>query len=117
MIDLTDTDKYYNHDDFDCEVLKIKCRGRWVPSREWTKNIHAKIDQLVSDNQQGYTVIGIHCTHGINRTGFVICSYLAELSGNKVGIEEIIKMFNESRSEPITRQYLIDALMKRYLVE
>ena len=44
--------------------------------------------------------IGIHCTHGLNRTGYIIITYLME-SGVYTDVEEAIECFHQAR-EPHT---------------
>ena len=39
--------------------------------------------------------IGIHCSYGFNRTGFVVCSYLVEELGYT--IDEALQAFSDSR--------------------
>jgi mRNA-capping enzyme len=41
------------------------------------------------------THTGVHCTHGFNRTGFVICSYLVE--DCDMSIELAISVFAAAR--------------------
>lgn len=46
-------------------------------------------------------IIGVHCTHGVNRTGFMICDYLVhEL---KMPPLEAIKVFEAARNHRIER--------------
>ena len=87
-----------------------------MPSKKYLKKIHTKIDTIVEgvESEDEKYLIGVHCTHGINRTGYVICSYLAYKMGTKVDIQKIIEVFNNSRSHNIDRQYLIDDLLKKY---
>ena len=36
------------------------------------------------------SVIGVHCTHGYNRTGFLICAYLVEKLDWRYGSEHVL---------------------------
>ena len=56
--------------------------------------------------------IGVHCTHGYNRTGFLICSYLIEKLG--FSVEEAITSFGSNRPPGIYRQNIINDLYGRY---
>ena len=49
------------------------------------------IEPTLAENEY----IGIHCTHGINRTGYLIAYYMCEKKG--VSVEEAIEAFNTSR--------------------
>ncbi|KAI4498739.1 hypothetical protein M0802_006206 [Mischocyttarus mexicanus] len=55
-------------------------------------------------------VIGVHCTHGINRTGYLICRYLVEKLGWKS--EDALQAFEEARGYPIYRDEYIAAISK-----
>lgn len=56
--------------------------------RECTKWIHDHIDQ-----QDGICVV--HCTHGYNRTGLIVCAYLTEYCG--LSLNDAVKLFKEKR--------------------
>ena len=77
-IDLTNTSRFYDSslvEKNDCKYLKINCRGHGeTPDEEAVmKFVHA-CSTFVSNNPT--KIIGVHCTHGFNRTGFLIVSYL-----------------------------------------
>lgn len=44
----------------------------------------------------GVCCIGVHCTHGFNRTGYMICSYLYQYVG--FAMDTAIEAFTASRS-------------------
>ena len=48
--------------------------------------------------------IGIHCTHGVNRTGYIAVSCMVEM--RKMGVEEAIKEFEDKRGHIIDKDYL-----------
>ena len=53
------------------------------------------------------TTIGVHCTHGINRTGYLVCRYMIQRLGWIP--EEAIAAFGAARGHPIERaNYLAD---------
>jgi mRNA-capping enzyme len=56
--------------------------------------------------------IGVHCTHGFNRTGFLIVSYLVETQDMAVGAA--IQMFARARPPGIYKQDYITELYRRY---
>jgi protein-tyrosine phosphatase len=41
--------------------------------------------------------IGVHCTHGKNRTGYMIINYMCKVKGVK--FEEALAAFEESRNQ------------------
>ncbi|XP_051897238.1 RNA/RNP complex-1-interacting phosphatase-like [Pristis pectinata] len=55
-------------------------------------------------------LIGVHCTHGVNRTGYLICRYLIDVDG--MDPHEAIDLFNKSRGYPIERQNYIQDLLQ-----
>ena len=77
-IDLT-SDCYYNKtvmENHGCKYVKINCSslGETPPSEEDVmKFVHA-CSKFASKNPS--KMIGVHCTNGFNRTGFLIISYL-----------------------------------------
>ncbi|CAF2614373.1 unnamed protein product [Rotaria sp. Silwood2] len=79
IIDLTNTDRFYKSDvefkDKNIRYEKIRCRGHGeTPSDEQINRFIKICNDFLSTNPND--IIGIHCTHGFNRTGFLICAYL-----------------------------------------
>lgn len=56
--------------------------------------------------------IAVHCTHGFNRTGFLICSYLVK--EHDWDIEAAIQTFAKCRPPGIYKQEYIDELFRRF---
>lgn len=56
--------------------------------------------------------MAVHCTHGFNRTGFLIAAYLA--SAMDWAIDAAIYSFAQMRPNGIYKQLYLDELMKRY---
>jgi mRNA-capping enzyme len=54
----------------------------------------------------------VHCTHGFNRTGFLICSYLVEKLD--YSIDMAVSLFAESRPPGIYKQDYLNDLYARY---
>ena len=77
-IDLTNAKRYYNPREIEnhhCKYIKITCLGHGKPPDE--EAIQAFIRECSSFVQKHPgELIGVHCTHGFNRTGFMIVSYL-----------------------------------------
>lgn len=110
IFDLTDTDKYYNPKHFPKGVEHIKFRivGQSLPSPQKVNEFIKKVNMI----QSGY--IGIHCTHGLNRTGFLIICYLVE--NNKMKVSEAIKLFNTARNNEtgFHKVEFVNELFERY---
>jgi len=57
----------------------------------------------------------VHCTHGKNRTGYMIVNYMCKEKG--VRFEDALAAFEESRKPmKIDKEYLIEDLKRRYTV-
>ena len=76
------------------EHVKIKCAGFGsAPNKE-------QVNKFVSICKMFWTknplkVIGVHCTHGFNRTGYMIISYLVR--EQSVSVEAAFQLFKASR--------------------
>jgi hypothetical protein len=68
------------------------------------------VETFIRNNPTEY--IGVHCTHGFNRTGFLICSYLVEKLD--FGIDMAIALFGQVRQPGIYKQDYINELFRRY---
>ncbi|CAA99765.2 mRNA guanylyltransferase [Caenorhabditis elegans] len=113
-IDLTNTDRYYFREEVtehECIYHKMKMAGRGVsPTQEDTDNFI----KLVQEFHKKYPdrVVGVHCTHGFNRTGFLIAAYLFQVE--EYGLDAAIGEFAENRQKGIYKQDYIDDLFARY---
>ncbi|GAB1610713.1 mRNA-capping enzyme [Argonauta hians] len=113
-IDLTNTDRFYDNSTVekeDCNYFKLKCRGHGeAPSEDQTK-VFIEISAKYFANHPT-DVIGVHCTHGFNRTGFLIVAYLVEKESWSV--DAAIQEFAKARPPGIYKQHYIDDLIQRY---
>lgn len=78
-IDLTNTDRYYLKEDIEkenCLYEKIVCQGRLCPSRHEINRFISVVQNFIL--LAPHECIAVHCTHGFNRTGFMIVSFLVE---------------------------------------
>ena len=79
-IDLTFTRRFYESSrlaDRDIKYVKLECRGHGeTPTPDQTSAFIRICSQFISQNP--LASVGVHCTHGFNRTGFLIISYLVE---------------------------------------
>ncbi|KAJ8321634.1 hypothetical protein KUTeg_000105 [Tegillarca granosa] len=80
LIDLTNTKRFYDSREVeknDCRYVKLQCRGHGeTPEPEQTQAFIELCARFIS--QKPLEVVGVHCTHGFNRTGFLIAAYLVE---------------------------------------
>merc|ERR1712211_162533 len=68
--------------------------------------VHQFFKEVEVDNG----LVAVHCAHGLNRTGYLICRYLIQ----KCGVEpREAARFNDARGYPIRRQTLLDHLFSR----
>lgn len=79
-IDLTNTTRFYDKADIQaegCKYIKLQCRGHGeTPSPEQTATFVSLVYNFITHHP--LEIVGVHCTHGFNRTGFLIASYLIE---------------------------------------
>jgi mRNA-capping enzyme len=60
--------------------------------------------------QDPNNIIAVHCTHGFNRTGFLICTFLCRQF--QMNIDRAISHFAESREPGIYEKNYLDALIQ-----
>lgn len=70
-IDLTNTKRFYDREIVEnrgCRYVKLQCKGHGeTPSPEQTQSFIEIVDEFI--NERPFDIIGVHCTHGFNRTG------------------------------------------------
>ena len=122
VIDLTNTDRYYDKREVEALGIRhVKCKteGRGVPSDDQMRMILHTLREVNSEaipasaNGPGNTPISIiHCTHGMNRTGYVICCALIEIHNKS--LIEALEMFAAIRPPGIFREEYVKTLHERY---
>ena len=79
-MDLTNTTRVYDRSEVDtdgCKYIKLQCRGHGeTPSRDQTNTFIQLVHNFITHHP--LEKVAVHCTHGFNRTGFLIVSYLVE---------------------------------------
>lgn len=110
IIDLTFTTRYYNLQDVPESLLfvKIFTAGHEVPRDETILSFKRAVRRFLRDNADNDKLIGVHCTHGLNRTGYLICRYLIDVDG--MDPKEAVELFNSSRGHAIERQNYLEDL-------
>ncbi|BBH06237.1 mRNA capping enzyme family protein [Prunus dulcis] len=128
VIDLTNTSRYYLTSDLKKEGIKhvkIACKGRDSVPDNLSVNQFVYEDKYPVTSQQCYSVIQflsrqkqskkyilVHCTHGHNRTGYMIIHYL--MRSLSISVTQAIKMFADVRPPGIYKPDYIDALYSFY---
>ncbi|XP_077995889.1 RNA/RNP complex-1-interacting phosphatase-like [Glandiceps talaboti] len=103
VIDLTNTSRYYNSEDITSRGVgykKIKTEGHAVPGKAIVSKFKETVDDFLERNKGNDKLIGVHCTHGVNRSGYMIGRYLID---NR-------RMTAEARGYGIDRVNYLDAL-------
>ncbi|XP_019963251.2 RNA/RNP complex-1-interacting phosphatase isoform X1 [Paralichthys olivaceus] len=114
IIDLTFTTRYYKLQDMpNCLLfVKIFTRGHEVPSDSTILSFKRTVRRFLRENADNDKLIGVHCTHGLNRTGYLICRYLIDVDG--MDPKHAVDLFNSSRGHDIERKnYLHDLVRGR----
>ncbi|KAG6432434.1 hypothetical protein SASPL_104010 [Salvia splendens] len=116
VIDLTNSDRYYdrkNWTDEGIKHVKIRCKGRdSVPENEDVNQFVYEVQQFLARQRQPKKHILVHCTHGHNRTGYMIAHYLMRTM--PISVTQAIKTFSEARPPGIYKPDYIDALYNFY---
>uniref|UniRef100_A0A8C1YZR3 RNA/RNP complex-1-interacting phosphatase n=2 Tax=Cyprinus carpio TaxID=7962 RepID=A0A8C1YZR3_CYPCA len=110
IVDLTFTTRYYKVEDLPNTLyhLKIFTAGHEVPNDATILSFKKAVRHFLRDNENNDKLIGVHCTHGLNRTGYLICRYLIDVDG--MNPQKAIDLFNESRGHSIERQNYLEDL-------
>ncbi|XP_043492444.1 RNA/RNP complex-1-interacting phosphatase-like [Polistes fuscatus] len=117
IVDLTNTERYYDKTEFTragVKHTKISIPGKKIPPLHCVIKFFETMDNFMAAAEED-DVIGVHCTHGINRTGYLICRYLIEKRGWES--QDSLQAFEEARGYPIYRDEYIAALKKVSLGE
>ncbi|XP_041666754.1 RNA/RNP complex-1-interacting phosphatase-like [Cheilinus undulatus] len=110
IIDLTFTTRYYKLQDLPESLMfvKILTAGHEVPSDKTILSFKRAVRNFLRENADNDKLIGVHCTHGLNRTGYLICRYLIDVDG--MDPKEAVQLFNSSRGHDIERQNYLEDL-------
>eukprot|EP00268_Persea_americana_P003358 TRINITY_DN1101_c0_g1_i13.p1 TRINITY_DN1101_c0_g1~~TRINITY_DN1101_c0_g1_i13.p1 ORF type:complete len:535 (-),score=102.57 TRINITY_DN1101_c0_g1_i13:443-2047(-) len=117
VIDLTNTTRYYPPSEWKKQGIKhvkIPCKGRdAVPDNESVNIFVSEVKQFLSHRpRQSRKHVLVHCTHGHNRTGFMIIHFLMRTEPISVG--EALHVFANARPPGIYKEDYIDSLYKFY---
>ncbi|URE20526.1 mRNA capping enzyme, C-terminal domain, partial [Musa troglodytarum] len=116
VIDLTNTNRYYSPSEWTklgIKYVKIACKGRdSVPDNESVNLFVHEVLQFLSRQRHSKKYILVHCTHGHNRTGFMIIHYL--MRTQPMHVAEALQIFSQARPPGIYKQDYIEALYMFY---
>jgi hypothetical protein len=118
ILDLTDVTRYYNQETDVPQGIKyhkIITRGHFGPPNEQkVKQFISLVDEFMKEQEESGELkyILVHCTHGLNRTGYFICEYLIQRMGFTV--EQALKAFALGRGLAMYNPYFIDCLFKKH---
>ncbi|EDV56438.1 RNA/RNP complex-1-interacting phosphatase isoform X2 [Drosophila erecta] len=111
IIDLTNTNRYYhpsaltNHNV--CHQ-KLMIPGKKTPKRNLAEKFCGIVADFLESNADNDKLIGVHCTHGVNRTGYLICYFMITIMNKSP--EEAIQTFSSARGHQIERVNYLSSL-------
>ncbi|KAH8250840.1 hypothetical protein KR038_008492 [Drosophila bunnanda] len=111
IIDLTNTNRYYHPNAFAANNLrhqKLMIPGKETPPRALSKRFCGFVADFLAENADNDKLIGVHCTHGVNRTGYLICYFMITMM--KKSPQEAIETFAAARGHKIERQNYMSSL-------
>ncbi|CAH8562972.1 unnamed protein product [Dicrocoelium dendriticum] len=115
IVDLTKSKRFYHRRevvDNNCKYVKIECKGNEETPTPEQVDLFIKIVNQFIDSDSGERKIGVHCTHGYNRTGFLIVAYLVEELN--YGVDIAVRIFAEARPPGIYKADYLEDLFERY---
>ncbi|XP_033933736.1 RNA/RNP complex-1-interacting phosphatase, partial [Pseudochaenichthys georgianus] len=90
--------------------VKIFTKGHVVPGDDTILSFKRAVRTFLRENANNEKLIGVHCTHGLNRTGYLICRYLIDVDG--MDPKEAVDLFNSSRGHAVERQNYLQDLQR-----
>lgn len=118
VIDLTNTTRYYKPSEWQSNgirYMKIACKGRdAVPDSLSVNTFVYEVAKFMQSNKMKRLnkYVLVHCTHGFNRTGYMIVNYLIRIQG--ISVKEAVERFAGARPPGIYKPDYIDALFRCY---
>ncbi|XP_026663529.1 mRNA-capping enzyme-like isoform X2 [Phoenix dactylifera] len=116
VIDLTNTTRYYSPSEWTKQGIKhvkIPCKGRdAVPDNESVNTFVYEVMQFLSRQKHSKKYILVHCTHGHNRTGFMIIHFL--MRSQLWHVSDALHKFAQARPPGIYKQDYIESLYMFY---
>lgn len=108
VVDLTNTSRYYKAKQLEgmgVKYCKIFTKGHEVPDKGVVDKFYKALEGMEGK------MVGVHCTHGLNRTGYLICRYMVEKMGLDPG--EAIQAFDVARGHKQERENYLEHIRNR----
>ncbi|TMS33906.1 hypothetical protein L596_001594 [Steinernema carpocapsae] len=116
IVDLTFTYRYYDRKLVEANYgvihKKIGCGGHNVEEQEDKYLQFRDVVKEFLESSSPDKLVGVHCTHGLNRTGYMVCRYLIEEEGWDA--EETIDAFGTARGHPIERVNYMKRVIEKH---
>ena len=113
-IDLTNTKRFYKtriFEDFEIQYVKISCKGHAeTPTRDQIQKFITTCQNFISSHPE--EIIVVHCTHGFNRTGYLISAFLIEQYDFSADFAYMA--FRDMRPPGMYKEEYINELFKNY---
>ncbi|SPP74962.1 blast:RNA/RNP complex-1-interacting phosphatase [Drosophila guanche] len=113
IIDLTNTNRYYRPQSFtENDVLhqKLMIPGKKTPSTALAQKFCHYVKDFLAVNVDNDKLIGVHCTHGVNRTGYLICYFMITMLNRSP--MEAIESVAAARGHKIERENYLSSLRR-----
>lgn len=119
VIDLTKSSRYNSPElwmERNVKYVKIPLRGRGeAPSPEQVNEFIWEVMAFRNQLNTPPSYILVHCTHGFNRSGFMIVSFLMRMTQDPgYRVEKALFEFSQARPPGIYKQYYIEQLFAYY---
>ncbi|TDH70011.1 hypothetical protein CCR75_006771 [Bremia lactucae] len=114
IIDLTNTFKYYDgveeFKESGVQYVKLKIEGfNAPPDIRDVANFMKTVDEFLANEPNG--TIAVHCTHGLNRTGYLLVTYMVKRLGYTV--TEALEAFMAARPPGLIKHMYVRDLYTR----
>ncbi|XP_034103352.1 RNA/RNP complex-1-interacting phosphatase isoform X1 [Drosophila albomicans] len=113
IVDLTNTNRYYNPQaftDYNVQHQKLMIPGHQTPPAALAKRFCHYVANFLEANADNDKLIGVHCTHGVNRTGYLICYFM--ITQMNMAPKLAIQTFADARGHKIERDNYTSSLLQ-----
>ncbi|KAM8711172.1 hypothetical protein ACLKA7_000326 [Drosophila subpalustris] len=113
IVDLTNTNRYYNPQAFrdqNVEHQKLMIPGHHTPSQALAQRFCDYVTNFLEANADNDKLIGVHCTHGVNRTGYLICYFM--ITKMNMSPKLAMQTFADARGHQIERENYTSSLLE-----
>ncbi|KAL9644041.1 hypothetical protein ABK040_005509 [Willaertia magna] len=90
--------------------MKVRCIAKEIPGVTQQEEFNQVVNSFLERYPDHY--LGVHCSYGFNRTGFICCAYL--ITEKHIPIDEALSIFATSKPPGIKHKWFLRALRKRY---